>query len=468
MLKDAKEKLFPHTRHSRNSSTTGTPPTDRYFLIYGVVFLLGVSGHLPWNAILTAQPYFKARLAQSTLGTEFAAHFAIIFKTLKLAVFAAVSLAGLRINNKLWVALSALGNVLIFSILAAMVNGSGSNPDTFYLATLVLVTAAGLFLALFECGMYSILGPFPSRLTQSFLAGNAIGGILAALNMIVAFYSAAENNIYSSTRSYFIISALVFLASLFLFLVFLGTEYFKYYQRRLALYTVVSQVSSPREHLRRTLLTKDESEETLISDAKTMQKQKKQMCLLDAPTRNLLKSLWAPNLSLFFLGFVNLAIFPALVTVTESTEATSPTASAFQRELFVPLAFLLISLADFVGKMMPSIRHFRIERLPFTALSLARFAFIPLFLLGNIRIHGRSLLFPALLASDSLFFALIVVAFLSAAYLTTLIIIFAPKRVDVSEQSRATVLLCSALQLGVFAGAIFSLILKLMLRLFVR
>ena len=90
-------------RHSRNPSTSAnSPPEDKYYLIYGLIFFLGISGHLPWNTILTAQPYFKAKLAQSSMGSEFTAHFAIIFKTLKLAVFAAVSLAGIKINNKLW------------------------------------------------------------------------------------------------------------------------------------------------------------------------------------------------------------------------------------------------------------------------------------------------------------------------------------------------------------------------------
>ncbi len=473
MMEQAKEKLFEQSkkklfspallnRHSRNPSLSGNPPTDRYFFIYVLVFLLGVSGHLPWNAILTAQPYFNARLAQSSIGSEFAAHFAIIFKALKLAIFSAVSLAGLKINNKLWVGVSALGNVLVFSLLAAMVKSGSVSANVFYLSTLALVVAAGLFLALYECGMYSILGPFPSRLTQSFLAGNAIGGIMAALNMIVAFYS-AKNNIYASTKTYFIVSTLVFLASFGLFIVFVCTDYFKYYQRRLALYSVVSQATSPREYLKQTLIAKDGSEEALIINKRGSYKN-----LLDGQTQDLIRRLWSPNLALFFIGFVNLAIFPALVSVTESMKASSPTASPFQRELFVPLAFLLLSVADFVGKMLPSLTLFRLEGLSFTMLSLARFSFIPLFLLGNIKLHGHSLIFPSILASDGLFFMLIIAAFLSAAYLATLIMISAPKRVEVSEQSRATVLLCSALQLGVFGGAIFSLFLKLTLRLFVR
>lgn len=458
-------------RHSRNPSTSiNSPPEDKYYLIYGLIFFLGISGHLPWNAILTAQPYFKAKLAQSSMGSEFTAHFAIIFKALKLAVFAAVSLAGIKINNKLWVGVSALGNVLVFSVLAAMVGASNGSANSFYLITLSLVFAAGLFLALFECGMYSILGPFPSRLTQSFLAGNAIGGILAAVNMIISFYS-ASNNIYASTRTYFIISTIVFVASLGLFIVFLCSEYCQYYQKRVALYSVLAQTPSPRERAAKTWMTSkvgDSSDLLPLNSSNEKNSGFEKPKWMDFTGAGLLKQLWSPSMALFFIGFVNLAIFPALTSVTESTKAVDPNATPFQRELFVPLSFLLLSIADFCGKMMPTLRIFRFDRLPFTTLSLARFAFIPLFLLGNIKVHGKALIIPAVLASDVLFFILIVVAFASAAYLATLIIISAPKRVDVAEQSRATVLLCSALQLGVFGGALFSLFLKLSLRLFVR
>ena len=455
-------------------------PVDTYNFIYFLIFFLGLSGNLPWNAILTAQPYFNARLADSSIGGEFTAHFTIIFKSLKLAVFSAVSVAGLKMNNKLLVGASAVGNVLVFSILSAMVHeegktGGGLTSDSFYLITLALVIAASSFLAIFECGMYSILGTFPSHLTQSFMAGNAIGGILAALNLIISYYS-AESDIYSSTKTYFIISTIVFIISVISFSAFLCTDYCKFYQKRLALYTIISQVNPQTTKAKVT-----ESESVEIAEEKSHPFEPARRKPQDKPysyfsqffaesSTELIRKMWSSNVALFFVGFVNLTIFPALVSVTESTEANKSSASAFQKDLFVPVAFLVVSIADFLGKMMLTIESLRnIEKnIPFTTLSISRLLFIPLMLLGNIRIKGKSLLFPSLLASDTIFFIILTAAFLSGAYLGTLIMITAPKKLDITQQSRATVLLCSAGLVGVFSGSVSSLCLKLILRAFVK
>lgn len=461
--------LFVRMTLTKSNSIEINIPKDPYNFIYFIIFFLGLSGHLPWNAILTAQPYFKARLIDSSFGAEFTAHFAIIFKALKLAVFTAVSIAGIKINNKLWVGGSAVGNVLVFAIFATMVQPGkdGISANTFYLITLSLVIAAGLFLALFECGMYSILGTFPSHLTQSFMAGNAIGGILAALNLIINFYS-ASSNIFSSTKAYFIISTLVFLLSVFSFIVFLCTDYFKYYQKRLALYTIISQVQNPHitnnpKKLEETRSNSFEPKEILRNSLNKYETKR-----FDDSV-DMIKKLWSSNLALFIVGFVNLTIFPALVSVTESTGAKLKDSSPFQRDLFVPLAFLIVSAADFLGKMVVSLEFVRkFDKLPFTAMSISRILLIPLFLLGNIHIKGRPLIIPNVLASDSIFFSLLIFAFIGGSYITTIIMVTAPKKLDITEQSRATVLLCSAGLLGVFSGSVFSLFLKLFLRLFTQ
>lgn len=445
---------------SKSGSSEFNGPADRFKFIYFLIFFLGLSGHLPWNAILTAQPYFKARLAGSTLATEFTAHFAIIFKALKLIVFSLVSVAGIKINDKLWIGGAAMGNVLIFAIFSGMVvqEGTGMSPNSFYLASLSLVIAAGTFLALFECGMYSILGTFPGHLTQSFMAGNAIGGILAALNLIISFYT-AHSDIYSSTRIYFIISTLVFLLSVLCFIVFICTDYFKFYQKRLALYTVVSQVKPEDSAL----------EGSRANSYDELQKSKELLVqrpnFLEVSSLDLIKRLWSPNSALFAIGFGNLTIFPALVSVTESTESAIKGNSAFDHELFVPLAFLVVSTGDFIGKLLLSFDFIRkFDNLPFTSMSLARLTIVPLLLLGNIKIGGKSLIFPPLLASNTIFFILLTLAFVSGSYIATIITMSVPKKLDVTEQSRATVLLCSAGLLGVFCGSVFSLCLKLMLR----
>lgn len=440
-------------------------PTDTYNIIYFIIFFLGLSGHLPWNAILTAQPYFKTRLANSSIGSEFTAHFAIIFKALKLIVFTAVSVLGIKMNNKLWVGVSAIGNVLIFSIFTGMVQSSSNlSISSFYFVTISLVVATGAFAAIFECGMYSILGTFPSHLTQSFMAGNSVGGILAALNLILTYFSASAN-ISSSTTNYFIISTVIMFLSVISFIIFLSSDYCKYYQRQLALYSIISQ-NHPIDNFRdvKSLLTSKSSFEPL----KKQTERTTEFLISTFDSTGLIKKLWSSNLALFFVGFVNLTIFPAIVSVTESVNAKNSKASAFQTDLFVPMAFLIVSIGDFIGKLIPCLPALKFEGLPFTSLSILRFSLIPLFLLGNININGKSLIFPSILASDGIFFGLLLFSYIGGAYIATVLMTVIPKKLDITEQSRGTVLLCSAGLLGVFSGSVFSLCLKLLLRSFTK
>ena len=125
--------------------------------------------------------------------------------------------------------------------------------------------------------------------------------------------------------------------------------------------------------------------------------------------------------------------------------------------------------------MLPAFKLFRdrinsenFDKLPLISVSLSRLFLIPLFLLGNICINGKYLIFPKLLASDKVFFGLLTLAFVSGSYICTIIMVIVPKKLEITEQSRATVLLCSASLLGVFAGSVFSLCLKLIIRAFTK
>lgn len=296
------------------------------------------------------------------------------------------------------------------------------------------------------------------------MAGNAVGGILAALNLVLTYFSAASN-ISSSTKAYFIVSTLVFLLSAVSFIVFLSTDYCKYYQRQLALYSIISQ----NNVINKSHKLLEFHEDSRSNSFEPLKQQRGDSVINSFDSMALIRKLWSPNLALFLVGFVNLTIFPAIVSVTESVSSQNSTASAFQKDLFVPMAFLAVSIGDFVGKMIPSLSILRFEDLPFTTLSIARFLLIPLFLLGNIRINGKSLIFAGVLASDSLFFILLMISFIGGSYISTVIMTAVPKKqLDITEQSRGTVLLCSAGLVGVFGGSVFSLILKLVLRAFTK
>ena len=420
--------------------------TDRWHLIYWTVFVLGLTGHLPWNAVLAAQPYFSWRFSaemsqESSISTDFIAHFAFTFKAIKFAVLGLVAFAPSQwfFNDKLWIAGSAAGNAVIFSLLATLVAyGQNWTVTGFYGMIMLLVMAAALFLATFECGMLSLLGPFPAHLSQGFLAGNSLGGILSSLNIIASFYF-GKANLQASTVFYFCVTVAVFLFALLALFFLLSTNYFKHHQKKLALYTLLHSSSAHRSK-------EQQSTEptTSIPDQSAL-------------PNTLLTRLRGPCAILFTTGFINIIIHPTLIGLTRSTSALDPDASVFKKGLFVPLAYAVVSAADFLGRALVTRAVDSDLKMPVKLLfkySLWRLAFIPAFLLGNLKINGHSLTIPSLLASDPFFFFVTAIANATGAFIITYSLTTAPKRVDFTDQSRAMVILCSLLQLGVFVGSI--------------
>lgn len=146
-------------------------------------------------------------------------------------------------------------------------------------------------------------------------------------------------------------------------------------------------------------------------------------------------------------------VFPVFTQEILSVRDPSTSPRPFQKASFIPLAFLLWNVGDLVGRLLtlvPQLRFIQYPRSLF-AFSLFRIAFIPLYLLCNIRGRG------AAINSDT--FYLIIVQFLfglSNGWLGSNCMMGAVEWVDVDEREAAGGFMGLMLVAGLTVGSLLS------------
>lgn len=154
-----------------------------------------------------------------------------------------------------------------------------------------------------------------------------------------------------------------------------------------------------------------------------------------------------------FLCFAVTMVFPVFTQAILSVQDPSTSPRLFQRASFIPLAFLLWNAGDLVGRLLtlvPQLRLIQYPRFLFT-FSLLRLAFIPLYLLCNVRGRG------AAINSDT--FYLVIVQFLfglSNGWLGSNCMMGAVEWVDVDEREAAGGFMGLMLVAGLTVGSLLS------------
>lgn len=154
-----------------------------------------------------------------------------------------------------------------------------------------------------------------------------------------------------------------------------------------------------------------------------------------------------------FLCFAVTMVFPVFTQEILSVRDPSTSPRLFQKASFIPLAFLLWNAGDLVGRLLTLVPQLRLIQYPrfLFAFSLLRLAFIPLYLLCNVRGQG------AAINSDT--FYLIIVQFLfglSNGWLGSNCMMGAVEWVDVDEREAAGGFMGLMLVAGLTVGSLLS------------
>ncbi|KZS94130.1 hypothetical protein SISNIDRAFT_410635 [Sistotremastrum niveocremeum HHB9708] len=374
------EQIDAETPHLEESLSSLPLPAS----VGWIYFILGAAFLLPWNAMITAMPYFLSRLANSPFDAAFGSYLSC---SMNLATFSLMAHATITSNpaksSPRIIKATLIITFLVF--LLAVSTFFQTSPGLFFAFVIInaLVQAgAGAYL---QTAVFALASLFGSTAIQSTLAGQAAVGVVVSLVQVISAGGSLgtersptdEVDAFGLTRAeraaedksafaFFSISTVFLLGSLIAHLRLTRTHQYQ---------TIIIES-------RDKFLVEDVEERQGLFGGETQVREE-----LGPERSTFLQMLWMNrvyNLSVAYVFVATLAVFPAITA--SITSVNSGSSSKWSHPLlFSSVHFLVFNIGDFVGRYGPSVPalNFTTPR-TLATFSLARTLFIPLFLMCNI------------------------------------------------------------------------------------
>jgi len=423
---------------------TTTAPRDPHNLVLVLFYYLAIGTLLPWNFFINVNGYWmhKFRTVNSTsmanvtdtkneLQLEFTSDLAVAAMVPNVLFLILNGLFGHRFKTTPRLLWSLCFVVILFISTLVLVQVDTDTWQLEFLAiTLVIIVLINIFTAIVQGGLFGLAGCFPSKYMNAVLGGQGIGGIFAATINILLL--AIGGNAVSAAFYCFLLSV-VFLSGSILALLFVTkTEFYRHYIKDAS-----SSSDSPSET------------SPLIGETTTTSK--------SISVKEVLMSIWAEGLTVLIIYIVTLACFPAMTVLIESTNKNKPGSTSWENQFFVPVScFLFYNIGDYIGRFIaasPVIPNIGSKLA--LVMSTTRIAFIPLFLFCNLAPHERHVT-EVYFYSDGVYIALVFLLSISNGFLTSVVMVNAPAKVEPHQQQTASNMMVGILGMGLVLGAAVS------------
>lgn len=150
---------------------------------------------------------------------------------------------------------------------------------------------------------------------------------------------------------------------------------------------------------------------------------------------------------IFYTLFITLSLFPAHASTIISTNT-----SYVPGHLFTSIGFLMFSLGDWVGRMMPTMR-FRPSTGTLLFLCLSYTIFVPIFFSVTLKHQG---FLPVIIGNDIVVWLILFLFALSNGFISTWVMMLGPYFVGVNSREKAASWLILAMMYGLLFGSAFS------------
>ncbi|CAG6017530.1 unnamed protein product [Menidia menidia] len=444
-------------------------PEDSYCLVYIIFFLMGIGSLLPWNFFITAKQYWLYKLSNNTdqseeeeqrsdLSDYFESYLAIAStvpsvmclilnyvlvnrlpdcsaEALILCSFSSSLMTSAssknvfvlvhRLSPNIRILSSLLVILLVFVVTTVLVKVDVSDCRRgFFIGTLSSVAVVSGASNLFSGSMFGISGHFPMRISQALISGQAMGGTLSATASIVSL--GVGGDVTDNALAYFLTADVFILLCIISYLLLPKLTYSRHYM-------LAASCITPGA------INEGQEAETLVP-----------------PLQPILKKAWVLGLSVFYVFFISITVFPAVSSGIQSVnmDSSNPWTSTY----FVPItSFLLYNAADFCGRQATAwvqVPGPTSRLLP--ALVLCRSVMVPLFMFCNFQ--PRDHLHTVLFSHDVYPVVFNCLLGLSNGYLGTLPMIYGPKVVPRELAEATGVVMSFFLTLGLAVGSAFSVL----------
>ncbi|OAY80445.1 Equilibrative nucleotide transporter 1 [Ananas comosus] len=419
---------------SSSSSAAAPPPEDLFGIGYAVFFTLGAGFLLPWNAFITAVDYFSYLYPGVPVDRVFSVSYMLscLVPLLFIVGWAHKSSAPLRINSGL--ALFTLALFIVPIMDALYVKGvRGLYPA--YDVTVAATALCGVADALVQGGVIGSAGELPERYMQAVVAGTAFSaavqldlsqqqdmsslmcymrfGVLVSIMRVFtkAIYPQDAHGLRKSAILYFVVSIVVMAICL-------------------VCYNIADHLPVVQHYKNIKLrVLKEESNE--------------KSSMTGSAWRSTLWSIvgrikWH-GFGIFLIYVVTLSIFPGYITEDVHSEAL--------KDWYPIILIAGYNIFDLVGKSLPAL--YLLENADIAVAGcVVRLLFYPLFL-GCL--HG-----PKFFRTEIPVTVLTCLLGLTNGYLTSVLMILAPKTVPIQHSETAAIVIVLFLVIGLSVGSVVS------------
>ena len=303
----------------------------------------------------------------------------------------------------------------------------------FYGITLFIVALIALSSAWSEMALFEMLAGMPPRLTQAYLVGQSLAGVIVcgygiALLAAVGILRTIKE-MKSFAIAYFGITLLICSLALVLLIYLPRIPHFRY------------SVKKKRMQYAHTSLLSVQTEDALPQ--------------MPPPSLGIWQTatvVWRESVCTFVVHAFSMSVFPALLMSVKAANVPD--------EFFPGLAFLAYFIGEVTAKLVVS--TFTPKSAPIVWLSIARIAFIILYLGTNLK--SDRLPFAPFITSDYAFFFIVACTSITGGYLSTLSMLYGPKRMkEGADGPRAAAVIVVACVMGLTVGAYIGLAIKMAL-----
>ncbi|XP_006295563.2 equilibrative nucleotide transporter 1 [Capsella rubella] len=391
-----------------------TEPNDSYNLAYIIFFTLGLGSLLPWNAIISAVDYFSYLYPSTAVDRIFAVVYMLsgLVSLLVIVVFFAQKRhASFRINFGLSVFISGL---LIIPVLDLVYVKGQIGLYAGFDVTSVVVAFSGLADSFMQGGLFGVAGELPERYMQAVVAGTAASGVLASILRILAkaMYPQNPDGLRKSANLYFSVGIVVMVMCVVFYNIAQTLPVMKYYSE------VKTKAISEDERLKKGSVTGSDWRTTLWG---------------------IVKSVKSYGFGIILIYVVTLSIFPGFITEDVHSQSL--------KDWYPVLLIANYNVFDLVGKCLTAVFMPEDERIAVCG-CVARLLFYPLFWCC---LHG-----PMFLRTEIPVMVLTCLLGLTNGYLISVLMILAPKAVQMQHAEAAGTVITLFLVIGLASGSVLA------------
>ncbi|XP_028794853.1 equilibrative nucleotide transporter 1-like [Neltuma alba] len=401
---------------SRLLNNPETPPNeipeDKWHLAYIIYFTLGFGYLLPWNAFITAVDYFSFLYPEASVDRIFAVFnmLVLLVSLFIIILYSHKSHAYVRINVGL--GLLTLALLLVPIIDALYIKGRVGLYDGFY-ATVGAVGLSALGGALVQGGIVGSAGELPDRYMQATIAGTAASGVLVSFLRILtkAVYSQDAVGLRKSANLYFSVG----IVGMFICMV---------------LYNVAHKLPVMKycNELKVLAVTEDEEVQGPLTGS-----------LWRAIVWDIVGRVKWYGFGIVLVYIVTLSIFPGYITEDVSSQLL--------KDWYPILLITCFNVFDLVGKSLTAVYLLENPKIAVGS-CIGRFLFFPLFLMC---LRG-----PKFFQTEIPVTIMTCLLGLTNGYLTSVLMILAPKVVKLQHAEAAGTVMVLFLVVGLAAGSVLA------------